>query len=444
MAKTCVSDVTPREENLGRASSLRRILFIAPLALGPMLLAGCTSNLELHYGAYSDLGAGKQVTAAEIMKAATSGSQILTLPRSNIFLVPTASLSSTSVKDGASTPAQAAPTQPAAAQRQNIAAAALPANAAKGKKGAAPATPPGGLATTQGAASSVNSATDSTGKAAAAAQQTLLNPLATANIDGVSWSVIVVPVVDDATYFTVKATNNLLITDTLAVDHPSNSDVVSGLNSKSVNNTASVIETSASVVGAILPIVGLAASAMPPSQNPKADPLKPTWFRVPDNGFQTPLPIPSVPSWFYSLDWTPPVGAVTFDQFMGGVSGKSVAIYPVPACISGSLKIYHKTVVGADPGTTATPDATFFITIETPNSIRPVQVPATGSVTMGSVCGATAADSSTSASDTTQAIVKALSSAATTINGAVNKQANSNDNTKPAAAGSTSTANKKS
>jgi len=87
-------------------------------------------------------------------------------------------------------------------------------------------------------------------------------------------------------------------------------------------------------------------------------------------------------------------------------------MFPVAACIPATLTLFK----GPD---SRQPVATFSVTVETPAWVRPYPVPAVGTVTMGSVCGASTVDQSPSESDNTQTIIQALSKAATDINNAV-------------------------
>jgi hypothetical protein len=368
--------------------------------------AGCTSELELHYGTYNAAG-----DSAKVMAAALNHEQLIPLTRTNIFLVPTATLTGSNVS--ADKPVD--PTKPAPA-----------APAKKGGKGKG-AKPAAG----QPAANNQADATDKP-DAQTSSMSKLVNPMNTAMIDNVSWSAIPVPVVDDTAYMTVTGTNTLFHTDTVAIGHPDNSDIVSSINSKAVNNTATLIGTAAGAVAAIAPLA-LAAAPLPKPEDvveaakqAQSAQLRPTWIRVGDTAVTDPAEIVEDQYWYYTLTWSPPPATVTPQQFIDYVKDKTVSVFPVPACITATLNVFQATGKSLPPPD-AKPKATFVVTVETPNFIRPYDLPAVGMVTMGTVCGASSTDSSPSESDTTQEVVKALSSAATTINSAFNKKTSSNN-----------------
>ena len=384
--------------------------------------AGCTQQLELHYVSYPDpTAAGSQPDSKSIMSSALKGEQIFPIARTNIFIVPTASLSGTKTNGNNNSltqqnqtdkPAAAAPpnnstnnatVSPSASNQANKNGTA--ASAAKGtnKPPSAKAAAPQPTQQGQGNDNQTQQAGNLGNGQSPQTSATATNPMTTATIDSVSWSAVPVPVADSAAYLSVSGTNDLFHTDTLSIGHPDNSDVVSTINSKAVNNAATVIASAASVVAAILPLAGVAAAVPKPDDKQQAAAaasaaqLRPTWIRVPDQPVTIPTEIEREQYWYYTLTWNNPAGAVSLDEFLSSVKDQAVSVFPVPACVSATMNLYH--AAGKDdPVAADAPTATFFVTVETPNFVRPYLLPGTGAVTLGSVCGASGTDSTPSVS----------------------------------------------
>lgn len=389
-----------------------------------LIVPGCSNAPQLHYSTVAEYD-GTDQGAQAVLRQSMNGGQIFAVPRTTIFIVPTASVSG---NNSSNSNMAASSTNANGGTHGQPAAAAPPRSKAKGSKG----TKRGKSTPDKAQPSGGSAGSDTT---AESASPSLTNPLGATLINGESWSAVPVPVADPQTMLSVSGTNNLFHTDNVGIGHPQNSDIVSKITMNSTDNTEQVLQTAITVATTVAPLILAAAAAPPPgAETPAAEPtaptpLKPVMLRVPDDAVTVPTAITGLDGWKYTLEWSgSPAGAVPLSVFMGKVGASKVAIFPVPACIPATLTLFQQDSVAT---------YTFSVTVGTPAWVRPTELPAVGTVTMGSVCGSSSVDQSPSNSQAIQGAVQALTKAASDIDNLLKKNNPSNptvtDHSKPLA-----------
>ncbi len=279
------------------------------------VLASCAQSMHLTYADPSP--------DSQTIEAAQAGYQYVQLPRTVVAIAPAASATMTAASRGTgSTQALSPPQIPGSATQAGPTSNASRSNKNNKAGGTSPRS-------TDAASPSNN------------ASAPLDQSLGTVLINGRPWTARLVGLPDEQSSFAVKANSNFAHTDTLTISRFTNSDLVSSVSSKAVNEIPNRIALVAEVAGAfvkggLIPAAGLESTAT-------AQPLQPFSFVV---GVSDVGPVQLDSGWWYkfNFDSPPPTGSISYttlrQSLFASASGSGqYGFFPVNACRDATITV---------------------------------------------------------------------------------------------------------